>query len=161
MHVDVALLDLGLPGIGGLAILSYLRQMGARTLVLSMNSDLISVRRALQSGAAGYISKNVEPGELITAIHAVAEGRQYIERRLAQDLALQPTDVRWGFPKLTAREREIMQLLAFGKSFYEIGVMLGVSYKTIANTAARLRSKLGAARTSDLIRLAIDTQNDR
>lgn len=126
-----------------------------------MNTDLISVRRAFQTGATGYVSTNAEPSELITAINVVIEGRRYIEQRLAQQLALQTADVQSSFPRLTARETEIMNLLGAGKSFSEIGAIIGVSYKTIANTAAQLKSKLGASRTADLIRLAVEIQRDR
>ena len=157
---DVALLDLGLPGLGGLAILPRLRELGVRALVLSMNTDLIYVTRALHAGALGYVSKNVPPDELVTAIQAVADGKRYIEQRLAQALALQGGDVRKGMPRLTEREMEIMRLLAAGRSFMEISNVFGVSYKTVANTAGQLRSKLGVARTADLIRLAVEIRRD-
>jgi len=157
---DVALLDLALPGLGGLTILPRLRELGVRTLVLSMNTDPIYVTRALQAGALGYVSKNVAPDELVTAIHAVAEGRRYIEQRLAQELAVQGTDVRHGLPRLTEREMEIMRLLAAGRSYMEISNVFGVSYKTVANTAGQLRTKLGVARTADLIRLAVEIRRD-
>ena len=157
---DVALLDLGLPGLGGLAILPQLREFGVRALVLSMNTDMIYVTRALHAGALGYVSKNVSPDELVRAIQAVADGKRYIEKRLAQALALQGADVRNGLPRLTEREMEIMRLLAAGRSFMEISNVFGVSYKTVANTAGQLRTKLGVARTADLIRLAVEIRRD-
>jgi DNA-binding NarL/FixJ family response regulator len=157
---DVALLDLGLPALGGLAILPQLREFGVRALVLSMNTDLIYVTRALHAGALGYVSKNVSPDELVGAIQAVADGKRYIEQRLAQALALQGADVRNGLPRLTEREMEIMRLLAAGRSFMEISNAFGVSYKTVANTAGQLRTKLGVARTADLIRLAVEMRGD-
>lgn len=154
---DLVILDLGLPGQGGLAILPALYQAGLRVLVLTMHTDTIYARRALDAGAAGYASKNIAPDELLNAVRQMLAGKSYMEPRIAQDLAatgLDDTRLRG----LTARDLDIMRLLAAGRGMSDIAASLQVSYKTIANTASLLRAKLGVARTADLIRLAIEMQ---
>jgi DNA-binding NarL/FixJ family response regulator len=160
-HPDLVLLDLGLPGLGGLALLPQLKTLGLRVLVLSMNTDLIYARHALEAGALGYVSKNVTPDELLAAIRAVAAGKNYVEHRMAQELAVARIENGDRMLKLTERDIEIMRLLAAGRSITEIGALLGISYKTVANTTGHIRTKLGVARTADLIRLAVEMQGQR
>jgi DNA-binding NarL/FixJ family response regulator len=87
---DLVLLDLSLPGIGGLELLHRMLHeiTDARILVLSMHTELQYVRRAMQLGAAGYLTKKVPTEELLTAVKSVAEGGRYIESEIAQELAL-------------------------------------------------------------------------
>ncbi|HLY78035.1 MAG TPA: response regulator transcription factor [Caulobacteraceae bacterium] len=153
---DLAILDLNLPGLGGLELLRRLVAIEAgKILVLSMHAEPLYARRALEAGAHGYVSKNAAPDELLTAVRRVAAGGRYIEAEIAQALALGA-----GAETLNAlspRELEIMRLLAAGSSLAEIADALGASYKTIANTCTLIKSKLGVARTADLVRLAIET----
>jgi DNA-binding NarL/FixJ family response regulator len=153
---DIVVLDLGLPGPGGLALLPSLKTLGLRVLVLSMNSDLMHVRHALEAGALGYISKNVSPDELLAAIRAVADGKNYLENRIAQELALARIESGDRMLRLTERDLEVMRLLAAGRSMTEIAELLRISYKTVANNTGQIRTKLGVARTADLIRLAVE-----
>ena len=153
---DLTILDLNLPGLGGLELLRRLAQAGAgRILVLSMHAEPLYARRALEAGAHGYVSKNAAPDELLAAVRRVAVGGRYVEAEIAQALALgagaEATDA------LTPREIEILRLLAGGASLAEIAEALGASYKTVANTCTLIKSKLGVARTADLVRLAIET----
>ena len=149
------LLDLNLPGLGGLELLRRLVQTGAgKILVLSMHAEPLYARRALEAGAAGYVSKNAAPDELLTAVRRVADGRRYVEAEIAQALALGASAET--LDALNPRELEIMRLLAGGSSLAEIAEALGVGYKTVANTLTLIKSKLGVARTADLVRLAID-----
>jgi DNA-binding NarL/FixJ family response regulator len=153
---DLIILDLNLPGLGGLELLRRLVQSGAgKILVLSMHAEPLYARRALEAGAAGYVSKNAAPDELLAAVRRVAGGRRYVEAEIAQALALRATPE--AVDALNLRELEIMRLLAGGASLAEIAAALGVGYKTIANTLSLIKSKLGVARTADLVRLAIDT----
>jgi DNA-binding NarL/FixJ family response regulator len=156
---DLVLLDLGLPGPGGLALLPRLRQEGLRVLVLTMHAEPLYARRALDAGAAGYVSKNIPPQDLLEAIRLVHAGRKYVEPRMAEELAIMNMDTANRLQSLTARDIDIMRLLAHGRGMAEIATLLGVSYKTIANTASAIRGKLGVARTADLIRLAIAMQD--
>jgi DNA-binding NarL/FixJ family response regulator len=153
---DLTILDLNLPGLGGLELLRRLAQLGAgKILVLSMHAEPLYARRALEAGAHGYVSKNAAPDELLAAIRRVAGGGRYVEAEIAQALALGAGAE--ALDALSPRELEIMRLLAGGASLAEIADALGASYKTIANTCTLIKSKLGVARTADLVRLAIET----
>lgn len=153
--VDLVILDLNLPGLGGVELLRRIVQTSrARVLVFSMHAEPLYVTRALEAGAAGYISKNIAPDELVTAVQRVAAGGRYVEQDIAQSLAL------GGAPsigQLTARELEIMRLLGQGRSLAEIAAAIGVGYKTVANTLTQMKAKLGVARTADLVRMAVET----
>jgi two-component system invasion response regulator UvrY len=152
----LTILDLNLPGLGGLELLRRMAQIGAgRILVLSMHAEALYARRSLEAGAHGYVSKNAAPDELMAAVRRVAAGGRYIEAEIAQALAL--GDGAEALDALSPRELEIMRLLAAGASLAEIAEALGASYKTIANTCTLIKSKLGVARTADLVRLAIET----
>jgi two-component system invasion response regulator UvrY len=156
--IDLIILDLNLPGLGGLELLRRLGGVsGARILVLSMHAEPLYAARALDAGAAGYVSKNASPDELIAAVRRVAGGGRYVEGEIAQALALQGAGLGQPIGQLSAREMEIMRLLAGGNSLAEIAEALGVGYKTVANTASQMKLKLGVARTADLVRLAIET----
>ncbi|PNG24447.1 DNA-binding response regulator [Methylocella silvestris] len=157
-HPDIVILDLNLPGTGGLELLKRLliEDPRARVLIFSMHSVTLYVARALQSGAKGYISKGASAEEFVEAIHQVMGGGRYIERELAADLALNVFGSQDPAKSLSARELDIMRLLAKGKSLSAIADTLGVSYKTIANTCTAMKHKLLVQRTSDLIRLAVE-----
>jgi DNA-binding NarL/FixJ family response regulator len=155
---DVVILDLGLPGIGGLELLRRLviEDAAACVLVFSMHAEAIYVSRALGAGARGYVSKNAAPDELLLAIRRLAEGGRYVEGELAQELALNSVPDSHPLGRLTERDLEILRLLGEGRSLAEIADELGVGYKTIANTCSQIKAKLGVARTADLIRLSIE-----
>ena len=154
---DLIILDLNLPGLGGLELLRRMIQQGAGPiLVLTMHAEPLYAKRALEAGAAGYMTKNASPDELIAAVRRVCAGGRYVEATLAQQLALQ-VGAAPGLDILTARELEIMRLLAKGASLAEIAAAVGVGYKTIANNCSQIKSKLGVSRTADLVRLAIET----
>jgi DNA-binding NarL/FixJ family response regulator len=155
---DVVILDLNLPGIGGLELLQRLLidDPSACVLVFSMHAEAIYASRALQTGAKGYMSKNAAPDEVLLAVRRLAEGGRYVENEIAQELALQSAPEGHPLHHLTERDMEIMRLLGEGRSLAEIATELGVGYKTIANTCSQIKAKLGVARTADLIRLSIE-----
>lgn len=154
---DLVILDLNLPELGGLELLTRVLQTGAApVLVLSMHAEPLYVARALKAGAQGYVSKNASPEELLTAVRRVASGGKYIEAELAQALALNPAHATPSFERLAPRDLEILRLLAGGKSLSEIADALGLGYKTIANNCTQLKIKLGVKRTADLVRLALE-----
>ena len=156
----LVILDLNLPGVGGLEVLSRLRAIDpdARILVLSMHDDQIHVTRALQAGAAGYISKSAPADELLEAIRRVAGGHTYIEHEIAEELVFsQIRPASHPLKDLTSRDLEIMRLLAEGCTLPQIADALGLSYKTAANSCTRIKARLGAASTADLVRIAIRT----
>lgn len=160
---DVVLLDINLPGIGGIELLRrlVLENREARVLVFSMHSELIYARQCLQAGAVGYISKGAPPDEIVEAVRQVAMGNRYIEHQIAQELALRVveggTAASDPTSDLTARDIELLRLLSQGRSLAEMATEIGVSYKTVANTISLIKTKLGVSRTADLMRLAIKT----
>ncbi len=154
----LVILDLNLPGIGGLEVLARLKAVSpdARVLVLSMHDDETHVTRALRAGAAGYLTKNAPPEELLEAIGRVAEGHTYIEREIAEGLVF--ASIRSSpdpLKDLSSRDLEILRLLAEGHSLSQIADTVGIGYKTAANNCSRIKARLGAASTADLIRIAI------
>jgi two-component system, NarL family, invasion response regulator UvrY len=154
---DLVLLDLNLPGMGGLELLRrmLLEDPSGRILVLSMHAEPLYAARAIELGARGYLSKNASAEELLTAIRRIADGGRYIENAIAQELALQKVSPGGGVQDLTERDIEIMRLLAEGLSLTEIADALGIGYKTVANACSHIKTKLGVARTNDLVRLAM------
>jgi two-component system invasion response regulator UvrY len=157
---DLIVLDLNLPGLGGLELLSRLIRIAesASVLVLSMNAEPIYVRRALALGAKGYVSKNASTEELLSAIAKVGRGGRYVEGDIAQALALSPGPQTSPLESLNERELEVMRLLASGQSLSEIAALMGLAYKTVANMCSQIKTKCSVSRTADLIRLAIQFQ---
>jgi two-component system invasion response regulator UvrY len=151
-------LDLNLPGLGGLELLRRLlaEHSEARVVVLSMHAEALYATRALRAGAAGYLSKNASPEELLEAVRRVAEGGRYVEAEIAQGLALKGSADGRLMERLSERDLEIMRLLGDGQGLSNIADALGISYKTVANTCSQIKAKLGVARTADLVRLSID-----
>jgi DNA-binding NarL/FixJ family response regulator len=154
----LVILDLNLPGLGGIEVIVRLKIADPQVpiLVLSMHDDYIHVTRALQAGAAGYVSKNAPPEELLEAVRRVASGHTYIEHEIAEGLVfsnlrmpLHPLD------DLSTRDLEMLRLLAQGNTLPKIADTLGIAYKTAANSLSRIKTKLGASGTADLIRIAI------
>lgn len=156
--LDLVLLDMNLPELGGLELLSRLVAVAPPlpVLVLSMHAEPLYVTRAMEAGARGYVSKNVAPEELVTAIKQVASGGRYVEGELAQALVLNNAPANESFDQLSPRDLEIIRLLARGRSLSEIADAFGLGYKTIANTCTQIKAKLGVNRTADLVRLALE-----
>lgn len=155
---DLIILDLNLPGLGGLELINrlILDDRARRILVLSMHAEPLYAVRALEAGATGYLSKNASPDELIEAVRRVSTGGRYVEADIAQAIAVQGVDAGEPMGRLSARDLEILRLLAAGASLAEIADALGVGYKTVANTCSQIKTKLGLARTADLVRFSVE-----
>jgi two-component system, NarL family, invasion response regulator UvrY len=152
------ILDLNLPGISGLEVIERLKVVDpkARILVLSMHDDPMHARRALQAGAAGYVTKNARPDEIIEAVRRVANGGTYVEHSVAEELVFLSIKLQaHPLSELSTRELEVLRLLAKGCSLSTIASIIGVSQKTAANSSSRIKAKLGARTTTDLISIAL------
>ena len=156
---DVTILDISLAGSSGLELLKrfLIEDPQSKILMLSMHAEAIYAARAVQAGARGYISKGASAEELLTAVQRVAEGKRYVEREIATDLAVKQFsgdgDI---LERLSMREMEILRLLGEGKSLAAIASTLGVAYKTVANACSLMKNKLAVERTADLIRMALE-----
>ena len=154
---DLILLDLHLPGIGGLELLRRLLGLSpnSRVLVFSVHAETMYAARALKAGAHGYVSKNASPEELEIALHRVIEGGRYVESDIAKELAVHVPIEADPWNRLTERDLEILRLLSEGRSLTQIAAAIGISYKTVANICTQIKTKLGVTRTADLVRLTI------
>ena len=156
LRPDVLLLDLVMPGVDGLGVLELLAEskVDVRALIVTSYGGYRSVAPALRAGARGYLSKDVEPSALAAAIRAVAAGHVLLSPEAAAALAAgaQPgvdgtagPGGNGGEPQLTGREREVLQLLAEGRSNREIARVLTVSEKTVKTHVSNVLMKLGVA----------------
>lgn len=154
---DVIILDIDLPDVSGFTLLRRLRLEAADSpiLIATMYSDISYAEQAMELGAAGYVTKSAAPEELLLAIEQVSAGKRYIEASICQEMVHRSINARQLGQDLTAREVDIIRLLAEGKSVGEIANAVGVSYKTVANNCSLLRIKLGLGSIKDLIRYAI------
>lgn len=155
---DVIVLDINLDGSSGLELLRRLKaeNVAARIVMFTMHSEPSYAMRALKAGAAGYVSKSAEAGELVTAVKKIASGDRYLDRTMASELVFSSAMSEDPLHKLSNREVEILRLLGEGKSLAEIAGTFGIAYKTVANSCSRLKEKLGVERTADLIRLSVE-----
>ena len=155
---DVAVIDIKLPGYSGLELLRRIieREPEARLVIFSMNDDPTVAARAIEAGAKGYIAKNDDPALFAGAIKTVAGGGRYLHPDMARRIAFLRADPSPdAVSNLTARELEILRLLAAGRTMAEIADLLNVSYKTVADNCTQLKQKLGARSSMDLMRVAM------
>ncbi|MDA3005415.1 MAG: response regulator transcription factor [Actinomycetota bacterium] len=154
--VDLVLLDLEMPGIGGLAGAEELRAAhpDLAILVLSMHGEADDVRRAFAAGATGYVLKTAADEQLVQAVRAVAGGERYLHPALGAVLA-QPESPRGPVDDLSPREREVLRLLALGYTNQEIAEMLVVSVRTVESHRAHVMTKLRAGSRAAMVRHAL------
>jgi two-component system, NarL family, invasion response regulator UvrY len=155
---DVVVMDLSLPGIGGIEATKriYARDNKAKILVFSMHEEVIFVEQALQAGASGYITKSTDPQLLVEAIMMLSRGEKYIDAELAQRLAYEKSRGHDSLlSDLSTREFEIFCMLAEGSNTSEIAKCLSLSYKTVANYSTQIKNKLDVTTVADIARLAI------
>lgn len=161
-RVDVALVDAHLTDPTGLEVIERIRQSGASTqcIALSAASGRCQVEAALRAGAAGYVPRDATVDELCAAIEDVAAGRYQRSSLVAGalfELAVSPSRMRGAGPRdLTPRQREILDLIAEGRSAREIGSQLGLAPKTVENHRSRLMARLDIHKTTSLVRFALE-----
>lgn len=158
---DVALIDIGMPGMSGLEVAKRAEHESPKTkiVILSMHGDASYVRQALRAGVAGYLVKGAAVAELPLALEAVMRGETYLTPKAQKHVVdflhggkEEPADDLDG---LTGRQREILQLIAEGQSTKEIAAALGVSVKTIETHRSRLMERLDIRDVPGLVRFAI------
>ena len=155
---DVVIMDLSLPGQGGLEATARIcrRDPQARILVFSMHQNPTFAVQATRAGAKGYVTKSSEPEVLIRAIYDVHQGRTALSPDIAQALALAKLGGDdQALAELTAREFEILRMLVEARSTDDIANALHISPKTVSNCHYQIKKKLGAATDIELVRLAL------
>jgi len=156
---DVLVLDLNMPGRGGLEVLAALREEGSevKTLVVSMYPEDQYAIRCLRAGARGYLNKAGEPAELVAAIRTVMQGRKYVTPEVAQMLVdtLNKPETEELHASLSERELQTLQKIASGKKLSEIADELMLSPKTVSVYRARVLEKLHLGNNAELTVYAI------
>jgi DNA-binding NarL/FixJ family response regulator len=153
---DVVVIDLEMPGMGGLAGMAEIRRRrpDIPVLVLSMHDHASDVRRAFAAGAAGYLVKHAADRDLFQAVRAVARGESYLDPSLGAKLA-EPVAAMSAVQSLSAREQEVLRLVALGHTNQEVAESLGVSPRTVESRRARVGEKLGLDSRADMAKLAL------
>jgi two-component system invasion response regulator UvrY len=156
---DVVVMDLAMPGMGGLEALKRIRARHpqARVLALSAHDDPMHARRALQEGALGFLSKRSAPEALLEAVTTVAAGRRYLDSQLAQKLALAEIDggAKSPIERLSEREFEVFIRLASGATVQKIADDLKLSASTVGTHLYNIKQKLAVVNQSELTLIAI------
>jgi two-component system, NarL family, invasion response regulator UvrY len=159
---DIVILDISMPGKSGLDILNDLKRLRPKLpiLLLSMHPEEQYARRALRSGASGYLTKESVPEELKLAVRKIVAGGRYVSASLAEKLA---NDLRSGVEVpvhelLSDREFQVLRMIASGKTVKEIAEEIDLSVKTVSTYRARILEKTGLRTTADLIRYAFQAQ---
>jgi DNA-binding NarL/FixJ family response regulator len=160
---DVVVLDISMPSLNGIEAACQLRRAKSRAKVifLTMHGEVTYAARSLQAGASGFVLKHSAASELVTAIQEALKGGTYITPQIAGDLL---DSFRRGIPaavdalgELTPRQREVLQLVAEGRSAKEIAALLRISRRTAEFHKARLMEVLGLQTTAELIQYALRT----
>ena len=156
---DVVLLDISFPGRSGIEVLKQVKSIRPKlpVLILSMHPEEQYAVRALRAGAAGYLTKESAPDELLEAIQKVARGGKYITASLADKLAEEIGEPSEELPheRLSDREYQVMCMIASGKTVKEIGRELNLSVKTISTHRARILQKMNMKNSAQLTHYAI------
>jgi DNA-binding NarL/FixJ family response regulator len=161
LHPDVIVADITMPHLNGLDAMGALKKDNPRTKVvfLTMHQEIAYARRALEAGAAGFVLKHSAPAELLTAIRAALAGKMYITPAVAGEVihALRHGEDAADDPgaRLTPRQREILQLLAEGRSAKEIAGTLGISSRTVEFHKYQMMESLRIRSNAELIHFAI------
>lgn len=154
---DVVVMDLSMPGIGGLDAIRRIRHrdVNAKILVFSIHDETVYVDRALQAGAKGYITKSSAPEILADAILCVAAGDIYVEAKLRKQPPNSNNKPPFDLSSFSPREFDIFRLLAKGLTVREIAEELSLGYKTVANYSTQIRNKLQVNSLAELAHIAI------
>ncbi len=163
LNPDVVVMDIGMPGLNGIEATRQIvkGQPGGAVVILSMHSDETYVMRALNAGASAYLLKDSAETDLLRAIQAVSQGKSFFSPRISRILAedyvrlLQQKGAQDSYELLTGREREILQLLAEGKTNKEVAAMLNLSLYTVETHRGNILQKLGLHSPAELVLYAV------
>ena len=160
--IDLVIMDISMPGMGGLACIREIRAHypAVKILVLSMHEDEEYIYKAMQYGAMGYLPKTSADNELFDALQALSQGRRYLSPNAQQslmDIMFRPAEEAADDPRsvLTAREREVFDELIHGYTITEIAERLHLSVKTVDTHKKHIYEKLHCSRLSELVTLAL------
>jgi len=158
-HPDVVVLDISMPGMGGLEVLRRLkaRDASAHVLIFSMHDSETMIQRALEAGATGYLTKNGGIGQMVAAVRAVANGKPYIDQDMVMEVAAHQATGAGDDPLrvLSPREFQLFRLFAEGQTAGEIAGSLSLSPKTVGVHYTSIMKKLRLQNAAQLVRLAI------
>jgi DNA-binding NarL/FixJ family response regulator len=155
---DIAMIDMSMPGISGIALVKRLKieKPKMKLLVLSMHGEHQYAARALKAGASGYLTKDSAADQLLGALHKIAAGGVHISDAAASALMSSPAGS--SHESLSDREFEVMRLLVEGLGPSEIGERLHLSVKTVSTHKTRILEKLGVGSTAELVRYALENK---
>jgi len=157
LRPDVIVADISMPHLNGIDALAHLKRDNpdVRVVFLTMHRDAAYARRALEAGASGFVLKHSAPAELVLAVRAALQGRTFITPDLAAEVFRTAKDTNDPLAALTPRQREILQLLAEGKSAKEIAAALDLSARTVEFHKYAMMESLRIENSAELIRFAI------
>ncbi len=163
LRPDIVLMDLSIPGVGGLEVTRQLRGKlpETRVIILTVHEDAALLRDAMSSGAAGYVVKRAVESELIAAIHAAVRGEVYVHPSMTRGLlelqrSSAPPSRRGNSEGLTSREVDVVKLLTNGLTNRQIADQLFLSVRTVESHRAHILGKLGLTSRAELVRWAAD-----
>ena len=161
VNPDMVILDISMPGMRGIEAISEIKAVrpNAAILMLTMHRDIEYVHLALSKGAKGYLLKEDADKDLFSAIEKVRRGRTFVSPTLSEEYLDDLVQVRQGRPvegdPLTVRERQVVKLIAEGKTSREIADLLHISARTVENHRAKIMEKLSLRKAADIVKYAI------
>lgn len=154
---DVLIADISMPKLNGLEAVRQLKKEGieSKVIFLTMHPDIIYATNALEAGALGYVLKHSAQSELKLAVETVLLGKKFITEKISKELKSVNHSRRDPIRKLTSRQREVLQLLAEGKSAKEVAKILYISPRTVEFHKYRIMQELGVSTSADLVQISI------
>lgn len=160
LRPDIVVMDIGMPGVSGVDATARIKRdlPATKILILSMHDDQGYLRQALKAGASGYVLKKAAGTELLAGIRAAARGEVFLDQTMAKHLVdevVRPITAPTGPAVLSAREQEVLRLLAHGHTNQQVADRLCIGVKSVETYKARLMDKLGLKGRTELVRYAL------